>query len=377
MKFSFLTTELKAAMGVVGKAVSPKSALPILSTVMLTQNDEGDLCITGATQENRLTVVCPIADVEDFTPVCIDAALLNNAISNLGAQAVTLEVDTAKRSATLTYDKGHFSFAVESVADYPTPPAISDDAQVLTIPANTLLHLVKVCKPFTANDELRPIMNGICLDLTGEYLVAAASDGHKLIRHRYPEVKAGVGQMVIISQPTAALLALLPKGSEVALTLTGRQAIFRTEGFCLAATLIEGRFPNYNSVIPTAQPYTIEVNRAELMAAIRRVRVMANQGSGLLRIATKNTLGGDTVLTISAENVDFATSGYEQIAFDGTLPDHFAIGFKGAFLLALLATYVGDRVQIALADQSRAGVFTEIDGDDRLLTLLMPMKLND
>ena len=374
MKFSFLTTELKAAMAVACKAVSPKNALPILSTVMLTQNDEGDLVITGASQENRLSVTCPIADVEDFTPVCIDAALLNNAISNLGAQAVTLEVD--KLSATLTYDKGHFSFAVESTADYPTPPALSDDAQVLTIPANTLLHLVKVCKPFTANDELRPVMNGICMDLTGDYLVAAASDGHKLIRHRYPEVKAGTGQMVIVSQPTAALLALLPKDSEVAVTITGNQAIFDAKGFRLMATLIEGRYPNYNSVIPTNQPYKIEVNRADLMAAIRRVSVMANQGSGLLRIATKRDLMG-SVLTISAENADYATSGYEQIPYEGTLPDTFAIGFKGAFLLALLATYVGDRIQIALADQSRPGVFTEIDGDDRLLTLLMPMMLQD
>ena len=142
------------------------------------------------------------------------------------------------------------------------------------------------------------------------------------------------------------------------------------------ATLIEGRFPNYNSVIPTNQPYKIEVSRADLMAAIRRVSVMANQGSGLLRIATKRDLMG-SVLTISAENADYATSGYEQIPYEGTLPDTFAIGFKGAFLLALLATYVGDRIQIALADQSRPGVFTEIDGDDRLLTLLMPMMLQD
>ena len=362
-------------MAVVCKAVSPKNALPILSTVMITQNDEGDLVITGASQENRLSVTCPIADVEDFAPVCIDAALLNNAISNLGAQAVTLEVNGL--AATLTYDKGHFSFAVESTADYPTPLVLAKDAQVLTIPANTLLHLVKVCKPFTANDELRPIMNGICVDLTGDYLVAAASDGHKLIRHRYPEVKAGMGQMVIVSQPTAALLALLPKDSEVAVTITGNQAIFDAKGFRLMATLIEGRYPNYNSVIPTNQPYKIEVNRADLMAAIRRVSVMSAQDSGLLRIATKKVINGASVLTISAENADFTTSGYEQIAYDGTLPETFAIGFKGAYLLALLSTHIGERVQISLADQSRAGVFTEIEGDDRLLTLLMPMMLQD
>lgn len=374
MQFSFQTTDLKAAMATVSKAISPKSTLPILSTVMLTLNDEGDLVLTGATQENRLSVTCPVADVDDFHPVCIDAALLVSALSNLGSQAVTLAVSGSV--ATLTYDKGHFSFVALDTAEYPTASPLPADARELTIPATVLLHLVKVCKPFCANDELRPVMNGLCLDLTGDTLVAAASDGHRLVRHRYPEVKAAAGRSVIVSQPTAALLALLPRDCDVTVTLTERITRFTAPGFQLHALPIEGRYPNYNSVIPVSNPHAVEVNRADLMAAIRRVSVMGSQGSGLLRLGTKRDLMG-SVLTVSAEDRDFATTGYEQLPYDGSLPDGFAIGFKGAFLLSLLAAHSDDRVHIALSDPTRAAVFTDTDGDDRLLTLLMPMQLID
>lgn len=375
MKFTVNTQELKTAMGIVSKNISAKSNLPILCNVMLQQRYTGDLILTGVTQENTLSVVCPMSDVEDWRDICVDAALLNSALSTLGNQHISVEVRASE--AVITYATGHFSFAVYEADDFPEPPCLPADAEAILIPTDVLLSAVRTCKAFVANDKLRPVMNGICMDLTPDALTFAASDGHKLVRKSFPEVNtADHSGTLIISQPTAALLQLMPKGQYLTVTFTDTHAIFNTRGFELRARLVEGRFPNYNSVIPTDNPYRVEMSRSELMAALRRVSAIGNQSHGLIHLAVKRGLTGQ-VLAVQAENRDFSTSGYETVAAEFNMGNELHIGFNSTTLLGLLATHTTDRVRLALADPTRAGVMTDVDGDENLLTLAMPMMLND
>lgn len=375
MKFTVNTQELKTAMGIVSKNISAKSNLPILCNVKLQQNINGDIILTGASQENTLSVVCPMGDVEDWRDICIDAALLNSALSTLGNQRVSVEVKGSE--AVITYATGHFSFAVFDVVEFPTPPAIPTDAPTLHLSTDVLLSAMRTCKAFVANDELRPVMNGICMDLVPSVLTFAASDGHKLVRKSFPEVNTtDHSGTLIISQPTAALLQLMPKGADLTVTFTDAHVMFETNGFTLTARLIEGRFPNYNSVIPTGNPYHVEVSRSELQAALRRVSAMGNQSHGLIHLAVKRDLMGQ-VLAVQAENRDFSTSGYETVTAESNMENELHIGFNSTTLLGLLATHTTDRVRLALADPTRAGVMTDVDGDENLLTLAMPMMLND
>jgi DNA polymerase-3 subunit beta len=169
----------------------------------------------------------------------------------------------------------------------------------------------------------------------------------------------------------------MPREAALTVTFTDNYAQFDCEGYSLSARLIEGRFPNYNSVIPTSNPYHVEASRADLMAAIRRISAMGSKSSELLNFGVTTDDMKGTVASIQAEDKDYSTSGYETIPVESNIDRPFHIGFKGSILLALLATHTADRVRIALADPTRAGVVTDIDGDPDLLTLLMPMMLND
>lgn len=376
MKLTFNPTELKNAMAIVSKAIAPKSSLPILAYVKFSMNSDGVLLLTGANNENTLTVACPVSGVEDFREVALYAALLNSALSTLPNAPIDIEVKD-NGEAVLTYATGHFSFAVLPVDEYPEPPYMPEGAQQIALTTDVIKSAMKTCKPFCAHDELRPVMNGVCMDLVPNVLTFAASDGHRLVRKAFPSVSTeGKTGTLIISQPTAALLDLMPREASLTVTFTDNYAQFDCEGYSLSARLIEGRFPNYNSVIPTGNPYHVEASRADLMAAIRRISAMGSKSSELLNFGVQSDLMG-RVASIQAEDRDFSTSGYETIPVESNIDRPFHIGFKGSILLALLATHTADRVRIALADPTRAGVVTDIDGDHDLLTLLMPMMLND
>lgn len=363
-------------MATVSKAITSKNALPILDCVKIHVNEENDLVLTGGNTEAMLSITCPTIEVENPYPLCINAALLSNALGNLGNQPITLEA--SGKEITLVYDRGHFNFPSEDASEYPADTDNIEAISHIELPCSQFSDLMKLCRGFVGHDELRPVMNGVYLDMNGEHLVAAATDGHRLVRKAMPEVKRPETRTpmgVIVSERTAGLLALLPKEGNVILRVNERQTAFFADRFKLVATSIEGKYPNYNSVIPQTNPYTVEVNRAELMAALRRVSTMGSS-TGLVRLQLASFMGGEGRLTVSSEDKDFAQSGREEINVTHNAPDNFAIGFKSEFLSALLATHTTSTVVLKLADASRAGVMLDDkDGDAHLLSLLMPMQL--
>lgn len=365
---------MKSVVAVVSKAITSKNTLPIMSCVKITCEADDRITLTGGSVGVTLAVDCPATEITDFAPICVEASLLNNALGNLGSQEVEFVVNG--NNLTVVYNGGHFNLMAQPATDYPATE-MSTDGSSVAVPSDVIANAMRVCRPFVGHDDLRPIMSGVYLDFTSDYLVFAATDGHKLIRESYPTVKRGDSQpcSAIVSEHTASLLPLLPKDSDVDVVVTDRQTMFKANGFTLVATSIEGRYPNYNGVIPQNHPSYIDVDRTALINLLKRVGVMGNKSTGLVKLEADSDMMGQR-LTVSSENIDFSTSASETMQVEHNVNGHFAIGFKGEYLTLLLATLTSQVVRIEVADHSRAAVICELDDKDKeTLTLLMPMMI--
>jgi DNA polymerase-3 subunit beta len=254
-------------------------------------------------------------------------------------------------------------------------PAEEQDVNRFAMPAQTLLDAINKTIFCTADDELRPVMNGILFDLNEEQLTLVATDAQRLVRYINRDIKGVAPQSFILpKKPATILRAILGKEEDEAVIRFGQKnarfTFGRTEIVCRQ---IEGRYPNYNAVIPQINQNEVTVDRQTIVNACKRVAVFANSGTSLLKLALS-----ENTIKISAQDIDFSTSAEETIAcsYNGT---PMAIGFKAPFLIDILQAVTSDDVLIRLADPARAGLIlpSEEPENQELLMLLMPMLLND
>ena len=218
-------------------------------------------------------------------------------------------------------------------------------------------------------------MNGVYFDITTEDITMVASDGHKLVKNRTTAVKGNERAAFILPKKPATLVKnLLPKeNGSVTIEFDDRNAVLTLENYRMVCRLIEGRYPNYNSVIPQNNPHKVTIDRQQLISALRRVSVFSSQASSLIKLRLQNNQ-----IVISAQDIDFSTSAEESLTcqYDG---NPMSIGFKSTFLIDILNNISATEVVIELADPSRAVVIVPVEQEENedLLMLLMPMMLND
>ena len=227
----------------------------------------------------------------------------------------------------------------------------------------------------TANDELRPVMNGIYFDLTADALAIVASDGHKLVRNKNFTIKSDTPASFNLPKKPASLLKniLSKDGDDATIKFDDRSAEIQFSDGVMRCRLIDGRYPNYNSVIPTNNPCQVTVDRKALQSALRRVLPFASESSQLIRFHIE--MGR---FEVSSEDIDFSTSAKEQLSCDYA-GSPMSIGFKGSSLMEILGNLTSDNIILQLADPSRAGIIVpaEQPENEDVLMLIMPMLLND
>ena len=248
-------------------------------------------------------------------------------------------------------------------------------AVTLSLDAQQLFNGIGYTLFATAEDELRPIMNGIYLDIFEDSISFVASDTHKLVRFKNQAVAPGVRASFILPKKPANLLkSILPKeNGNVELSFDSKNACFKLSDFVLNCRLIEGHYPNYNSVIPTSNTNRLIIDRALFVNVLRRVSVFADAALGLAKLQLKN---GE--LLVSTENKDYSISAEEKVGCDYT-GDDLTIGFKASFLIEILNNIPSTEVLVELSDPTRAGIIVPLENKENedLLMLLMPMMLSD
>ena len=374
MRFTLSSTALSNKLSALSRVINSKNALPILGDFVF-EISENILHLTASDSENVMKTQLELTESDGSCRFAIGNQLLLDAVKGISEQPITFDVNLEKNSVKISYQNGLFSLPIENADEFPMAQPISDFANSITVPNLTLAENINRSIFATAQDELRPVMNGIYFDLTPDSLVVVASDGHKLVRNKIFTIKSDQPAAFILPKKPANLLKnLLGKdGGDVTIRFDERNAEINYGDGTLQCRLIEGRFPNYNSVIPQNNPNEIRVDRLGLLAALRRVQPFANGSSNLIRFHVEGS-----TLQLDAEDYDFSKTATERMTceYNG---NPMSIGFKGSSFIEILSNFDCQDVLIMLADPSRAGLVlpSEQPENQDILMLMMPMLIND
>ncbi|MBR2863006.1 MAG: DNA polymerase III subunit beta [Bacteroidaceae bacterium] len=374
MKFVISSSTLSSRLQIVGRVIAPKNNLPILDSFLFDIRDN-KLTLTASDNETTLTTVVDLVESDADIRFAVNAKTVQDAIKEIPEQPLDFFVNPNTMEITVEYQNGKYNFMGQAADEYPLPPAMEDDNVSLCLTSSVLLNSINRALFATADDALRPVMNGIYFDASDENLAVVASDGHKLACGRVYGAKASrPGTFILPKKPAGLLRNILAKEQgEAVIRFTDRNAVVSTENYVVSCRLIEGRYPNYNSVIPQNNPNCVTVNRGALLSALRRVLIFSSATSALIKIQL-----AASKMTISSQDIDFSMSAEESLLCDYSgMP--MSIGFKGTFLTELLNNLEGEEVVMQLSDASRAGVMVPAQQQEgeHVLMLLMPMMLND
>lgn len=374
MNFKVSSTALYNRLTAASKVLASKNSMPILDSFLFDVNN-GAINITASDSEKYYMTSVPTIEQNGEARFCIPAKTIIDSIKELAEQPIDIQFNPDTMEVKGKHNNGTFSVMAQDAAPYPAPKMVSDEATQLNLTGETLLNGVNRCLFATANDEIRLVMNGIYVDVQPDCLVFAGTDGRKLVRNTVRSVQTGLTCGFILPKKVAAILrSVLTKDEEnVEIRFDADKASIRTADMFMVFRLIEGRYPNYNAVIPTNNPFVATIDRAALISALKRVGVFCNQSSSLVKLElTPGTL------RLTGQDNDFATSAEEFIMCEYS-NSPISIGFSCQFLLEIVNIMEGESVTLELADPSRPGIIKPVDNnpDDDVLMLLMPMRVEE
>jgi len=374
MKFTLSSSTLSNKLQTLSRVINSKNTLAILDCFLFEVRNN-QLNITASDGENVMSTIVALDATDGEGAFAVRNRTILESLKELPEQPLTFNINTESLQIEVIYQNGNYNFVAQNAEEYPRAIPMGDGATVISLGASVLSDNITRSLFATAQDELRPVMGGIYFDLTPECLAIVASDGHKLVRNKNFTVKSDVPASFILPKKPAQLLkqVLAKDAGDVVIKFDDKNAEIRFTDGVLLCRLIEGRFPNYNSVIPKDNPNQMTIDRKALLGALRRVLPFASESSQLVRF--RIDLGQ---LEISSEDIDFATSAKEQLVCDYN-GQPMNIGFKGSSLSEILTNLDSDEINFELADPSRAGIVvpvTQPENED-VLMLIMPMLLND
>ena len=374
MKFNVSSSKLFAQLQAVSRVIASKNSLAILEDVLFDLNGS-TLTLTASDGETTIRTSLDVENAEGAGKVASGARLLLETLKEFSEQPLTFSIDEQNFAVNMVSTNGTYSFVGVNGNEYPEMPATEEDTHSVTRSSKMLLDAINKTIFCTADDELRPVMNGIFFDIATDKITMVATDAHRLVRYTNTSVSAAEPISFILPKKPATLLKnILGKDdNEVVITFGQKNAKFEFGQTIVVCRQIEGRFPNYNAVIPQNNQNVVVVDRQTLINACKRVAVFANTGTSLLKLALS-----ENQIKISAQDIDFSTSAEETIACEyNGMP--MSIGFKAPFLIEILGAISSTDVKLQLADPARAGLIlpTENEENQDLLLLLMPMLLND
>jgi DNA polymerase-3 subunit beta len=375
MKFVVSSIELLRHLQAVSRVISSKNTLPILDNFLFKLEDN-KLEITASDLESTLITNLTLENASDSGSIAIPARLLTDTLKEFPEQPLTFDIDRNKLSVIINSDNGKFTIVGQNGSDFPQVPAIKADRKAsLEIEPEVLNSGISRTLFATADDELRPVMNGILMELSPDDLTFVASDAHKLVRYKRTDAKAESSASFILPKKPASLLKnVLPREENVVkVEFDDKNAFFTMTEYKLVCRLVEGNYPSYNSVIPTNNTNKLTIDRNGFYNTLKRVSVYSNQASNLVKLH----LTGNQ-LTVSAQDLDFSISAVERLncQYEG---EEMEIGFKATFLVEILSNLSSTDVLLELSNPTRAGLLMPAEKsneDEDTLMLLMPMMIN-
>ncbi|MCB0483085.1 MAG: DNA polymerase III subunit beta [Flavobacteriales bacterium] len=374
MKFivssSYLLKELTNIAGVVGSS----TALPILECFLFEVNKK-KLTVTATDLETTMVSTLDLEKAEKNGRIAVPARTLLDALKLFAEQPLSFNVDESSFIIEVATDNGKYKFSGVNPEDYPRLPELENAAQAT---ADADVFFAAISKTFFAagNDDLRPVMSGVYFELNEDNMTFVATDAHKLVR--YTRKGTGVSKaasFIMPRKPSNLLKSMLSAADgEVTLEYNGTNAHFSLGHLRLICRLIDGKYPNYDAVIPKSNENHITVDRQQFVASVKRVSIFSNKSTHQVRLK----IAGNE-LTVMAEDLDFSNEAVERLTCNHNGED-IEIGFNSRYLLEMLGNVESEFVQLELSEPNKAGLLVPAegnDGDEQLLMLIMPVMLNN
>ncbi len=379
MKFILSSTELLSHLQAISRVINSKNSLPILDNFLFDLKGK-TLTMTASDIETTLITSMEVENSEGDGKVAVASKLLLDTLREFSEQPLSFTINDSNLAMVISSANGTYNFIGQNGDEYPRMPQLNDEARVLNLSVDQLSAGISKTLFCTADDELRPVMNGVFFDIEKESLTMVATDAHKLVRYKTNHSSITMGDeeervsFILPKKPATMLKNILPKESgEVEVRFDSKNAHFKLSNYTMICRQVEGKYPNYNGVIPKQNSYKIIIDRLSILNALKRVSVFSNQASNLVKLDFNANL-----LNISAQDIDFSISAEETIncQFEG---DPIKIGFKSSFLVEILGNISSAEVILEVSDPSRAGLILPLENEDNeeILMLLMPMLLND
>ncbi len=374
MKFVVSSTELLARLLSVSRVISSKNTIPILDNFLFVLK-EGYLSITASDLETSLKAGMTIENVIEDGEITIPARLLVDSLKEFPDQPLEFKTNDTSTLIEITWANGNSKLPCTLADDYPNIAELSDDSTEISIPSSALLEGINRTLYATAEEELRPVMNGVFFDIGTEETTLVASDAHKLVCYtRHDIMSAQKSSFILPKKPASILKNILSKiDQEVKMRFDIKNAYFEFESFVLVCRLVEGNYPAYRSVIPKNNQNKLVINRQDFLNSTKRVAVCSNQASSQVKLKLSYNQ-----LVISAQDLDFSISAHERLScqYEG---DSMEIGFKSTFLIEILNNLPYTDISVELADPTIAALILpngQTDPNEDILALIMPMMVS-
>jgi DNA polymerase-3 subunit beta len=305
--------------------------------------------------------------------VTIPAKLLLDTLKTFSDIPVIFSINPETLLVEISAGEGKYKLSGHSSDEFPQAPAL-DGTSTLTLTAGILVEAINKTIFATGSDELRPVMSGVYCELSPEHITFVATDAHKLVRYRRKDAKSkNVTAFILPKKPMNQLKGILAtKDFDVNIEYSQTNALFTFENYKLVCRLIDGKYPNYEAVIPTNNPNVLTVDRSQLLNSIKRVALFANQSTHQIRFKISGK-----ELVLSAEDTDFSNEAKERLTcnYEG---DDIEIGFNSKFMLEMLNNIETDEVMLEMSAPNRAGILLPVNNDNKsedILMLVMPVML--
>ncbi len=371
MKFIVNSAYLLKQLSNINGVITTNPVVPILENFLF-ELEKGGLTVTASDLQTSMITELQVESKEKGS-IAVPARILLDTLKNLPEQPVTFSIDESTYSIEIISDNGRYKLSGENATDFPKVPAVSKDFSA-EVSSEILARAINNTIFATSNDELRPAMTGVYVNLGDKNTTFVATDGHRLVRYRRTDVKSDNGNAIIIPRKALNLLkATLPaENTEVSLSFNMSNAFFQFGAIRMICRLIDERFPDFENVIPTGNNIKMTINRTDLLGALKRISIYANKTTHQVRLKITGS-----ELQISAEDLDFSNEANERLSCEHDGED-IEIGFNAKFLVEMLSNMDSDQIRLTMSASNKAGVILpeEKDKSEDILMLVMPVMLN-
>ncbi|HBK83238.1 MAG TPA: DNA polymerase III subunit beta [Flavobacterium sp.] len=371
MNFIVSSSYLLKQLQVLGSVINSSNTLPILDNFLF-KLENNVLKVSASDLETTMTATLEI-DSTSSGSVALPAKLLLEILKTFPEQPLTFSVEE-NNTVEISSSSGKYALAFAPGDEFPKSLALEDPSSTL-VSAEVLSNAISKTIFAAGNDDLRPVMSGVFFQFSPESLIFVATDAHKLVKYaRTDMVSSEVAEFIMPKKPLTILKSILGlSDAEVKIEYNKSNATFTIDNYVLTCRLIDGKYPNYEAVIPKENPNKLIINRVQFLNSVRRVAIFSSKTTYQIKLRIAGT-----ELNISAEDIDYSNKAEERLTCDYQ-GDDLQIGFNSRFLTEMLTNLTSDEIQLEMSLPNRAGILTPIDGLDEgetVTMLVMPVMIN-